>query len=902
MAVILVVILAGVLFGALGGLSGTLLGGVAGWLLMRSLAQGRQIRELQRAVEALREARPAAPAAQEASVAPLARPVPEAPAPAPAIALASEPPAIPTPTPHPTPVPARARQPLAPAPALPEPLRRWLLEGNLIVKAGVAILFVGLAFLARYVGDQFTPPIEVRLAGIGAVALGLLGLGWRLRGRRAGYAQALQGGGVALLYLTLFAAFRFYGVVAAGPAFALMVGVAGLSALLAVRQQARALAVLGALGGFATPLLLSTGGGNPMVLFGYYLVLDLGIAAVAWHTTWRSLNLIGFFGTFLVATAWGVLDHRPEHRVGSQAFLIAYFLVFNAILLMPLRRLDRTPETIAGRETARWVNGSLLFGLPTVTLALQVGLVHDIAHGPALSALAMAAFYVAMAWRLRGRPGAATLFEGALAVGTVCLTLVIPLALDPDSTGGAWALEAAGLVWIGWRQGRRLARAFGYLLLGLAGGGVALEGLLGPVPAAALNGFLMNALLVAAGAVLAARAVAQAAPAGRERLAEGLLLGWAGLWLLLAAGREIDLFVPQRLAPAAWLVALSALAALATALAWRLDWPAPVRPAVLHAPVMGAAVLHLALQGANPLHDGGAWAWPVALATHALVLRHGLARVDGAAARAVHALGALVVAGLGALLGRALTATWGDAGSAWPWLGWLAVPAAMLLALPRPATARLWPVRLQPEAYQGLAGAGLAAGLLLWTLLANARSDGSARPLPAVPLLNPLDLGVALALVAAWRGLRAAPAGPLRPDDRTTAMVLAGAGFVWLNAMLIRAFHHHGGVPFRLEAWTASLAVQTGLTLLWSVTALGLMWQASRRGLRLPWLAGAGLLGLVTLKLLLIDLSGSGTVARIVSFIGVGVLMLVIGYVAPLPGAARPGPDHDTPPAPDPAP
>ena len=101
--------------------------------------------------------------------------------------------------------------------------------------------------------------------------------------------------------------------------------------------------------------------------------------------------------------------------------------------------------------------------------------------------------------------------------------------------------------------------------------------------------------------------------------------------------------------------------------------------------------------------------------------------------------------------------------------------------------------------------------------------------------------------------------------------------------MLVRAFHHWGGVPLRIAAWSESLPVQTGLTLLWTSTALALMWLAARRALRVPWLAGAALLGLVVLKLLLVDLSGSGTVTRIVSFIGVGVLMLVIGYVAPLP-------------------
>jgi uncharacterized membrane protein len=240
---------------------------------------------------------------------------------------------------------------------------------------------------------------------------------------------------------------------------------------------------------------------------------------------------------------------------------------------------------------------------------------------------------------------------------------------------------------------------------------------------------------------------------------------------------------------------------------------------------------------------------------------------------------------LGALQGRAFTADWGDPASAWAWLGWLLVPAALLMWLPRPASTARWPLSAAPGAYQWVASAVLTAGLLLWTLLANIASDGSARPLPYVPLVNPLDLGVGVALLAVWLWLMSDAARPgLAKAPGLAIALLSGAGFVWLNAMLIRAFHHFGDVPFRFDAWVHSLAVQTGITLLWTVTALVAMWFAARRELRVPWLVGAVLLAAVVAKLLLVDLSGSGTVTRIVSFIGVGVLMLVIGYVAPLPG------------------
>ncbi|HUP08768.1 MAG TPA: DUF2339 domain-containing protein [Caldimonas sp.] len=765
-------------------------------------------------------------------------------------------------------------------------VRDSLFGGNAIVKAGVGILFIGLAFLARFASEHVHVPVEFRLATIAGVALVLLALGWRLRLRRPGYAQVLQGGAIAVLYLTLFVAFRTFAVLPVGATFGLMVLVSALAAALAVLQDARALAVVGALGGFATPLLVSTGSGNHVALFTYYLVLDAGIALVAWHRTWRSLNLVGFLGTFGVATAWGVLRYVPAHYASSQAFLIAFFLLFNAILLMPARRRAIEPSSTAPlARLDAWVQGALLFGLPTITFVLQAGLVRDVEHGAALSALAMAAFYVAMAAALRARPQAAAAFEGSLAVGTVFATLVIPFALDARSTAGAWSLEAAGLVWIGLRQGRLRPRAFGYALFVLSGLAMlnAQERL--SAPAGWANGVLFNALMCAAASLVAAHTIARHAASlqSSERIAEPLLVGWAVLWSIGAAAFEIDAFVPASLQLAAWVSSLSALALMLGAVAWRLDWRTAAWPALAHAPLLAWCVLIWADTLARPSAAGGAWAWPFAIAVHMALLRFVAPRWPSAGAAIVHALGVIVLAGLGALEGRAITAAWGDDASAWSWLGWLVVPAALLLALPRPALAARWPMTAAPTAYRHGAAAALAAGLWVWTLVANVASDGGAQPLPHVPILNPLDLGIGLALVAIVLWRRDVPDAPPRRGPWIPAL-LAVAVFVWLNAVLVRGFHHYAGVPYRVDAWMASLAVQTGLTLLWTALALALMWVAARRDMRRVWLAGAALLGVVVVKLLAIDLSGSGTVARIVSFIGVGALMLVIGYVAPLPG------------------
>jgi len=112
-------------------------------------------------------------------------------------------------------------------------------------------------------------------------------------------------------------------------------------------------------------------------------------------------------------------------------------------------------------------------------------------------------------------------------------------------------------------------------------------------------------------------------------------------------------------------------------------------------------------------------------------------------------------------------------------------------------------------------------------------------------------------------------------------------GFIWLNLTAARAVHYYGGVAYPIEQLMESDAFQTTVTILWTVTALVLMGIGSRRRLRASWVVGASLLGLVVLKLFALDWFNLDVVARIISFISVGVLMLLIGYLAPLPPARK---------------
>lgn len=320
-------------------------------------------------------------------------------------------------------VPGQHSQPAQPQPAQPQPtqpqppqrpqipsepcvivraasaLKRWFTEGNVPVKVGMLVLLAGVASLLKYASDQgwMRMPIELRLAGISVLALVGLVFGWKQREQRPGFALALQGGAIGGLLLTVFAAFKLYALLDAGPALGISVVLIAGMCVLAVLQDSRTLAVLGVLAGFLAPIGLSTGSGNDVGLFTYYAILNAGIVAIAWLRPWRVLNLLGFAFTFGIGIVWGALQYTPAKFATTEPFLLLFFAMYVAIPVLHARRGDGS----AGKV----IDGSLLFGTPLVAFALQAGLLEGDQLPLALCAVVVAAVYAGLAsWLLRRAP------------------------------------------------------------------------------------------------------------------------------------------------------------------------------------------------------------------------------------------------------------------------------------------------------------------------------------------------------------------------------------------------------------------------------------------------------------------------------------------------------------------
>ena len=325
-----------------------------------------------------------------------------------------------------------------------------VIGGSWFAWAGIIAITFGVAFILKLAFESgwIGPPVRVLLGVVGGGALLLAGEYLRRRDFRQ-YAYILSGGGILILYLSVYAAYSFYALIGQITAFVLMAGVTATAVLLSGRHDALPVAVLGLVGGFLTPLLLSTGRDNQVALFTYIALLDAGVLAVAYFKSWRSLNYLSFLATLLMTVGW-MGEHYAKEKLWTTVFFLSLFFVLYSLLAVVHNLLPRRP--------ARWfditlliANASFYFGTSYLLLE-DAGYTHTL---PASHALLVSAFYAGLfygAWKLNR----ADRLLAYSSIGAAVTFFTIALAIQLDSTGdyrvGHRGTDADG---VGLRTGER---------------------------------------------------------------------------------------------------------------------------------------------------------------------------------------------------------------------------------------------------------------------------------------------------------------------------------------------------------------------------------------------------------------------------------------------------------------
>jgi len=766
--------------------------------------------------------------------------------------------------------------------------KNWLLGGNTLVRSGIVILFIGISFLLKYAADHSHVPIEFRLMGIVLGGIALLVLGWRLRDKRPQYSWALQGGGIGILYLTIFAALKLYQLIPATPTFALLAVVAFLSAFIAVKQSAMPLAVLGFAGGFLAPVLTSTGQGSHVGLFSYYLVLNLAIAFVAFHKSWRPLNVLGWAFTFIIGTLWGAKNYIPENFSTTEPFLIIFFLLFTGIAVL-----------FAHRQAAKasdYVDATLVFGTPLVAFSLQYALLRDAtaslgyAHfGLAYSALALGIFYIGLAWWIYNRKRDTLQFLGEcfIALGIGFITLTLPLALDGRWTSAVWAVEGVGLLWVGLRQNRSFPILSGLILQILAALAFSKGwGLTGYSEITHQNMYLGVGFIALSG--WACGALWNKYRPQKYALLTTALALWGWLWWVASGLTAIDALMPYKVFVHAGLVFVAITSILLPFVASLFKWEKLAKLSLLLLLAMVLALLwdivSVAFDQQHPFAYYGAYTWLGTFAAYIWLLKRN-SIPSGATLRAP----LLWIASLiGIMEWQYQLAKYVHESNVWQDIGWAIVPILIVLGITRWQFSKKNALTTEQlvcaRTWAWIGCFPLMAFLVSWFIWMSLNSSGNAAPLPYLPFINPLDITLAavMLLLLIWQ---CEVSKNLNKLSGIMPIVPGIMGFTLLNGVLLRTLHQWVETPFEWASLLSNSIVQMSFTFLWGFTAFILMLLGHRRVHRRIWFAGAGLIGLVVVKIFLLDLAQTGSVERIISFIGAGILLLVMGYFAPLPPA-----------------
>lgn len=474
----------------------------------------------------------------------------------------------------------------------------------------------------------------------------------------------------------------------------------------------------------------------------------------------------------------------------------------------------------------------------------------------------------------------------------------------PFAASAMWTVEGAVLVWLAARRRWDLAVSIGGVLQ-LAAGGVlgfrlaedsadhsSVSGLweeLTPI----VNQYFGVAVLLAAGGIASAATVFRSSSAlGNVRVPMmWLSLLWGVGWWLFAAWAQLWVMTDEYRLWALSLLVIGTLTAVVIAgrgLRWReLEWAG-----VLMLPVLVVVLVVAVVDKDYPSADWGWTAWPFMIGAFAAFLRTG---GDKLPATGLYGglYGVLSVFPTAEVYGQLAQTADGQ----WPFYG---AAAAVLLWLG--ASLRARPVA------SWLAGDGWRDCLLygitpvVWTAAAGAgiavvTHHGNVDPLQFLPILNPIDIFAAASaiLLLRWKremvaelsadsdGLTPAVASLLRLAATSWLPALSVGGVAVLTMTAARTVHHWAGIPFELRSLVYSTELQVALSILWAATALAAMVVAVRAADRRIWIVGASWMGVVVIKLFLVDLANLAALPKAASFIGVGILLLIVGYLAPVP-------------------
>ena len=775
----------------------------------------------------------------------------------------------------------------------------WLTQGNSFVHFGIIILFIGFSLLFKeayssaFMSLYF--PLKVRLLAVLVFAFILLYFGFKMRKDKNAYGLLLIGASLGIFYLILYASLHFYALFSPLGGFVLFVLLSAISIGLSLYLSSQSLAIFAIMGGFFSPLLSINSHENMLVLLGFYAILNTAIFFISLFKSWRQLNLLGFFFSFVISAIWTLNEtYTSQYFIAIEGFLLYFFLLYLAISIYFAKAQSFS--------LTHYLDSILVFALPMMVFSIQVALLWNQASAIALSALFLSVFYLLLAYGLaqRFKQQLTQLREAFIALSLLFLTLSIPFALNQTLNALIWILQGTGILWLGLQQAKKYQRYFGMFLQVF--GSILLLDLLFSKALITASFILFLSLNFSAYLLF----IHKNKCAKLEQYIGTFYLFYAGGFLFMSFAR----YAPEFLLPLSFLAfvfysllvvytpfskakamvflslvlflfllgekSLALLLFVSSLLSLIFAYLSLYRPwhklahfSMLFLPVIFVIAL------AEPwfAQYESLLYWGFALASFVLLSYHWqkLPLQTPYLSKAIN-LGALTfIFMLSSHLYQLRVFLDYDL------LFLASLPLSALLFSLFIFRSKIWFFLHYRDILQQYTSKYIALGLMIWSFY-TALAYPQNTLIPWFPLLNPLELVQILVLIASYFISKTFS----QKKQILLSNALAVWVFIWVNIVILRSIAYYGNI-----AWDMGLLahsnIQISLSISWVILGLSFIIIASKNAKRGLWLLGSSILALVIFKLFLIDLQNQNTLFSTLLFILVGVLLLLVGYISPLP-------------------
>lgn len=328
---------------------------------------------------------------------------------------------------------------------------------NLLTKIGIVTLVLGIAFFVKYAIDQEWIN-EIGRVGIGLLTGGIIiGIAHKLKEKYQVFSSILVGGGISALYITITLAFREYEIFSQPVAFGLLIVITIFSVILSLYYDRKELAIFSLLGGFASPLMISTGEGNYIVLFSYILILNTGMLILAFRKKWHVIGIISYVLTLIFFWSWLLISFDNQFK-GATLFASLFFVQFYILALLDHFRGEHKITVYQGILI---LTNNLSFFLACLVIFADYqydvkGLVTIIIA--AINAVIMIALF-------RKSEIDRNLIYLIIGVVMTFVNLAIPIQMDGYVITMFWAVEMAVLLWL-WQKSQIQIFRTAFLIVG----------------------------------------------------------------------------------------------------------------------------------------------------------------------------------------------------------------------------------------------------------------------------------------------------------------------------------------------------------------------------------------------------------------------------------------------------